>query len=542
MDNEENVLNIENEDGLSHNDEQNVKQSGEEQFFGGEESFLAKEENESPSEENLESLTKKKKSAEKDHDHSSSSSSSSAATSSVSQATASSLSLTSVAITLTGAVAVIGGAAGLIQIKPSNNVSMFLSSSTRLGFSLEKEEGKTYRMLLRNQESEFTKEVTFNKEFVFEGLAPNTVYDLSVYDTSVDPEVLVYSAEYMTKAFDRYSATVESASFSEDVLTFALEYEGSGIEFVTVEVEGDVHKNLYRYEGAPIEEVTVNTQGDKNVSCKVSLNGEVSYFEYLATEEKVIPVESITLNKSLLELKVGQSEQLSASILPENATQKLVSWSSVGDAASVDSKGVVTALKPGEATIIASTPKGEVEATCQVVVKEDTKLVPVTSITLDKESLELSTGDRYSLKATVLPKNASDKSIVWKSDNEEVATVKQGVINALKAGSANITATTVDGNFSASCALTVIQKIVPVTGVSLPEEELSLAVGETKQLSATVLPLDATNQNVSWEVKDETVVSVDENGLLTALKAGETIVLVKTEEGGYKDYCLVSVQ
>ena len=165
-----------------------------------------------------------------------------------------------------------------------------------------------------------------------------------------------------------------------------------------------------------------------------------------------IPVESVSLDKANLELTEGETAQLTATVLPDNATNKNVTWStSNASIATVDANGEVTAVSAGTATITA-TADGK-SATCTVTVTAAT--VPVTGVTLNKTSTSLYVGDTETLTATVEPSDATNKTVTWTSSNPSVATVENGVVTAVGAGTATITVTTEDGTKTATCTVTV---------------------------------------------------------------------------------------
>ena len=165
-----------------------------------------------------------------------------------------------------------------------------------------------------------------------------------------------------------------------------------------------------------------------------------------------VPVMSVSLDKTALELVEEGTYVLTATVLPGNATEKALQWSSSDESvATVDEGGKITAVKEGTAVITAASSSGPT-ATCAVTVKP--KVVPATSVTLNKTQLELVEGGSYLLSATVLPDNATDKTLQWSSSNEAVATVTQGRVNAISEGSAVITVTAASGK-SANCTVTV---------------------------------------------------------------------------------------
>lgn len=542
MDFEKNDLHLNNDYDSYKTDEINKIQQGNESFRIDHESFSSNEKYEGSKEINdfSSSIESKTASEAKTKTPSGSEGASGAAGSASMGAGLASVAIPGIVVTLAGVVAVIGVSTGFIQIQPTNHVSLFLSRSTELGFKIDRDENKSYVMYLSNEQYSFFEAIDFIDQVVFTDLMPNTTYDLVVYDTSVDPNVLVYSGNYLTPSFDEYSSSVANATQEGDYLTFDVDYEGNNIDYVTITVYGDNNQVIYTYEGAPINQVTVSTAGYQNVTCSISVNGQMTHFEQLFGQE-IIHVSSVSLDTSSLKLSIGDTYAFKASVLPENATNKELTWSSSDESVVSVDNGTITALKEGKATISVKSKDGYKSSSAVITVVKKAPIIHVSSVSLNETSLDLLTGDRATLTATVLPSNASDKTISWSSSDESVATVKNGKATAISAGQATITATTKDGGLTASCIVNVTQKIVPVNGVSLNYSELELSVGDSEDLIANVLPTNATNKEVLWSTTDEEVASVDENGKVTALKVGETLITVTTVDGGYKDYCIIEV-
>ena len=167
----------------------------------------------------------------------------------------------------------------------------------------------------------------------------------------------------------------------------------------------------------------------------------------------IYKVTQVELDKTSLELTEGGTARLTATILPDNATNKNVTWSTSDASIATVTDGVVTAVAPGTATITVTTEDGGKTATCAVTVAAAT--VPVTGVTLNKTSTSLYVGDTETLTATVAPDNATDRAVNWTSSNPSVATVENGVVTAVGAGTATITVTTQDNDYTASCTVTV---------------------------------------------------------------------------------------
>ena len=242
-------------------------------------------------------------------------------------------------------------------------------------------------------------------------------------------------------------------------------------------------------------------------------------------EPEVIKVESVTLNTTSLSMDEGETQSLMATVSPSNADNKKIIWSSSNSSvATVDDRGTVTAIAPGTATITAKSDDGGKTATCSVTV--NSKVISVESVSLDKTTAEITEGETITLTATIKPENASNKKVIWSSSNEEIATVKDGVVTAIKEGEAIITAKSEDGGKTASCSVKVNAKVVAVESVSLDKTEASLKVGETITLTATVKPDNATDKTVSWSSSDASVASV-ENGVVSAKKIGSATITAK---------------
>lgn len=243
-----------------------------------------------------------------------------------------------------------------------------------------------------------------------------------------------------------------------------------------------------------------------------------------------VPVESITLNKTKLTLDKGQSETLVATISPADANENTVTWdSSNSNMASVDANGKVTAVGAGHVTITAKA--GGKSAACQVTV-----IAPVESVTLNRTDITLDEGGSFTLKATVTPKDATDKTVTWSSSDENIVTVDQsGTIHAVKQGSASIVAQA--GDKQAICSVTVIKR---ATSISLDKESLTLLVGEVSTLTATVLPEDATDKTVIWGSYNTDIATV-ENGVVKGVGIGKTLILAYANSYSLTATCPITV-
>lgn len=253
------------------------------------------------------------------------------------------------------------------------------------------------------------------------------------------------------------------------------------------------------------------------------------------------PVTGVSLDKSEITLNAGDADILTATVAPDNATYKDVVWtSSDTDIATVDGGGVVTAIAPGTATISVLTIDNGFTASCTITVNE--RVVHVTGISLDKTEITLNAGDAEILTATVAPDNATYKDVVWASSNTGIATVDDtGRVTAIAPGIATIRVVTIDGDFSASCAVTVSERVIHVTGISLDKSAITLSIGDTETLTATIVPSNATYNSVGWSSSDAGVATVDNNGRVTAAAQGTATISAYNATGEFSAECIVTV-
>ncbi len=245
-------------------------------------------------------------------------------------------------------------------------------------------------------------------------------------------------------------------------------------------------------------------------------------------------VDEITLDQNELTLQKGAEYQLAVSILPEDATENKLTWTSSDESvATVDENGKITAVKGGYATIKAETTTEGVFAVCKVTVD-----VRSEKVELSHKVHSLYCGETVTLSATVTPEDTTDKSIIWLSSDESVATVQGGVVTAVDVGTAVIKAQMADGDAFAACEITVLKH---VESISFASNEQTAYIGRTVTLKPVVLPENATNKNLIWLSSDERVATV-QNGVVKALSEGTTIITAESEDGGYKDFVIVSVK
>lgn len=248
-------------------------------------------------------------------------------------------------------------------------------------------------------------------------------------------------------------------------------------------------------------------------------------------KEQEVRVESVSINQSSVELEIGKTIQLNATVSPSTATRKEITWSSSqSSVASVSSSGLVTAVSEGTTKITATADgkKGE----CTVTVFKG--FVAVSEVKLGKTEVTLYVAEEETLTASVLPDNATDKTITWTSSDKSIASVESGKVKAVKKGEATITAKA--GDKTAEAKIVVL---APVSGITLSKNRLDMIIGETETLTATITPADADpKEPITWTTSDETIATVD-GGKVMAVKEGEATVTATSD--GKSATCIVKV-
>ena len=253
------------------------------------------------------------------------------------------------------------------------------------------------------------------------------------------------------------------------------------------------------------------------------------------------PTESIELNPSQKSIGVGESFDITATVTPDDASDKNITWtSSDPDVASVtvndDGTVTVTGNKVGTVTITATIGEGDdaVTATCTVT---------IFSFTIDPTEKTVKVGENFDINVTWQPEGFAGETITWTSDNTDVATVDQnGKVTGVKPGTANVTASC--GGITLTCVVTVIQ---PATAIELNPTQKTIEVGETFDITATVVPDDATYKNITWTSSDPNVASitVNDDGTITVTgkKAGTATITatIGTGDDAVTATCVVTV-
>ena len=251
------------------------------------------------------------------------------------------------------------------------------------------------------------------------------------------------------------------------------------------------------------------------------------------------PASRIVLDSTSITMNQYEIRKLSASIEPEDSDARLI-WSSGNEELiAVNQLGEIHVLKnnsdANSAKItVTSSSDPEIKAECTVTV-----IYRVIGVDIEAADLYLAKDSSALAKVTIYPSRATVKDVEWSSSDNSIASVsKDGAITAVKNGTATITVKTADGGKTDSCVVHVFTR---VSGMTFSEKEFDLPCGASKKIDAAITPADATWSGIRWTSSDNSVVTVDSNGMVTAKSTGKAVITASSVDGAYMSSCTVNV-
>ena len=268
-------------------------------------------------------------------------------------------------------------------------------------------------------------------------------------------------------------------------------------------------------------------KGRKQGTCTLTIGSKADPTATKVLEVIVVqPAKSVKAQLDQETLSVGQTAQITASVSPEDATLQGVTYESrKPEVATVDENGVVTGVSRGSATIRVKSEDGYVQTSVTVQVRQ-----PAEEIQLELAKATLPEGKTATVKATVLPKDTNNKKLTWSSSDESIATVnREGHVKGIQPGTVTITAASAEvPEVTGSIDVQVVRL---AKSVAFEQKEYDVILGQTAQLAVTVGPEDTTDKSVTYKSNNPKKVSVDENGVVTALAAGKATITATTADG-----------
>lgn len=276
--------------------------------------------------------------------------------------------------------------------------------------------------------------------------------------------------------------------------------------------------------------VTAKAPGSTHIMARTS-NGATATCALTVTQDST----GVKLDTNALTLAVGEVYFSEATVTPNNSSNKKLTWSSSDKkVATVTDKGKITAVSPGKATITVKT------ATDKTATLEVTVEARVAGVYLNYKSKIITVKKTFQLTAVVEPKTASNQKVKWSSDDEKIATVSaSGKVKGISGGTTLITCTTEEGDYTASCVVTVKEA---VTSIKLNKTSATLTKGQRLQLQATVTSTYSTNQKVKWKSSKKKVATVNSKGKVIAKGVGKTLITCRATDGsGAEAECEITV-
>lgn len=379
---------------------------------------------------------------------------------------------------------------------------------------------------------------------------PANASDKSLSWESSDNEILTVAEDGTVKALKKGEVTLTATSNDTGVKAECKVTVLTGVEEILTESDSySLYENTslkinYSFNPAEVDTPDVKFESSNETVFTVDAEGVVNGIAPGKAELTITSVQNpeavkkveivvtravtdITLDANEKQVFVGESFTLTATVTPDDATDKSVLWSSSDESVATVEDGVVTVLSRGNCEIVATTVDGGLEAKCTLEAIQ----LPEGVVT-DKDEYTAYVGTAITIEAAILPENTNDTTLGWSSSDETVATVEDGVVTPLKAGTCEITAKSVKDGVEKTVRLTVIQLAEEIRFYCRVPD---LRIGERLRVFATILPEDTTDKSFNWSSADESIATIDEYGVITAVSGGEVqIIATSCDEGGAK--------
>ena len=360
------------------------------------------------------------------------------------------------------------------------------------------------------------------------------VLGTSIYSLEFDNDNIImesgekYEPKPIINNSSRMKANINWSTSNNKVATFVdgnIVAKNKGVAYITAKVEGTNISGKIK--------VTVNKKSNKE---KAIVDKNINDDEII---NDYIGVNSIKITSDNKSIKVGEQLKLKYEIIPSNASNKKVSWSSNNkNVISVNKEGLITGKSVGNANIIVRTEDGNKSTFISINVTKDNK--NLEKVMLNKNKISLVTGDNEKLIVKYDPEDAVNKNVTWSSSNESVAVVdKNGLVTAKKEGTSIITVKSSNGKES-KCEVNVINKAIEVKSIELNNKNIEINENDTYQLKVIVTPEDATDNSITWSTSDASIARVDSNGIVTAVSRGSANITATSKNGKF-DICKVKV-
>lgn len=354
-------------------------------------------------------------------------------------------------------------------------------------------------------------------------------YNFALNDTVIAPQ------DSYRVAFTEYYASSDTVKSLDSNFALASMKIGAKNALATVNDTACVQDrqngesgSLETFNQAFYEQYTWRFGNDTSAPWQMTGNKPALWWEKL--------VRGVSLSARHVSMAKGETLTLTASVVPADAVDKTLLWvSDAPQVAMVDQQGNVKANNAGKAVITVKTPDGVYSASCQVTV-----IIPVEQVIFSQKEMFVPVGSTRPLSVTVLPENATDKTVLYQSLNPAIALTGGPAVYGVEAGTTQIVAISEQSGVSDTCTVHVE---VPITGIVLNESSITMdKKTPTFQLVATVYPEEAAaGSSLLWKTADRNVAYVTNTGLVYAQDKGETMVTVSSRDEEVNAICFVTV-
>lgn len=324
-----------------------------------------------------------------------------------------------------------------------------------------------------------------------------------------------------------YYIPVKNITLSKSSETLALNSTSKII--VNIEPANASNKKIY-YLSSDSSIASVDSNG--NVTAKkvgstyisVNVENKTQLYKVTVVKDVSVSLKGISISQNI-SLKEGETSKINVTYTPSNATNKKITWKSSNTGiVTVDANGNIKGIAPGSATITATSKDGNHIATSKITVTAVDK--SLKSISLNKTELKLEMGKEETLTVNFNPINAENKKVTWSSSNDEIVTVDNGKIKAIKPGNAEIKVVSEEGKKEAICKVTVLS--APIESISFSDESISVYVGSITTLATNSVPENTAINNPIWTSSNEEIATV-KDGVVTAKTVGTTTITISDE-------------
>ena len=239
--------------------------------------------------------------------------------------------------------------------------------------------------------------------------------------------------------------------------------------------------------------------------------------------------QGINIIPKVITMEVGQNKNVEYNFYLQNISSNTIIWSSSNSLIASVSNGIISAKKSGTCIIKATSSDGNYSDYVTINVNSPNDVIELNNITFDNSSYSLSINDTITLNPIISPSNATYRLLNWTTSNRNVATVENGVVRCLNEGEVTITASS--GNISSSVNINVYSINPSLITIENVNSIVNISLNKTMYLIKKIVPTNATNQNVSWVSSNNSIVTVDSNGMIKGISKGNAIITVTTFNG-----------